>query len=304
MLAKDPVDRFQTGLDLVEEIEGRPAAPRRISGASTRERLAAMPTTPIPAVTVDATGTRPARTSGPSRPAMQRSAAPAGPQGAEESAGVDTAAGRPRRRRRLRCRETWLWTHGRAPRRRIRPRRPCTAGRRRPGGHDAARQHECRQLPRPTPRGPTLTRLDSAELPRLPASPPRAPPPHRALRLPANSGAAEGLDGHGGRRGARCRDPDQAVAGAARRRHLGAAACLLRGHVNIRSGLELTFTPDLTPVGEPLRPRRRAAQGLGPVDTTRGQLRAAGPGLQQGPGLLGHPGRARSRRPGCRCRPR
>ncbi len=76
MLAKDPADRFQTGLDLVEEIEGRPAAPRRISGATTRERLAAMPTTPIPKETVDALkASRPARTSGPSRPAMQRSAA-------------------------------------------------------------------------------------------------------------------------------------------------------------------------------------------------------------------------------------
>ncbi|HMU62440.1 MAG TPA: protein kinase, partial [Gemmatimonadales bacterium] len=76
MLAKDPADRFQTGLDLVEEIEGRPSAPRRISGATTRERLAAMPTTPIPKETVDALRTSPpARTSGPSRPAMRRSAA-------------------------------------------------------------------------------------------------------------------------------------------------------------------------------------------------------------------------------------
>ena len=38
--------------------------------------------------------------------------------------------------------------------------------------------------------------------------------------------------------------------------------------VNIRSGLELTYAPELTPVGEPLRPRVRAAQGLPPLDTT------------------------------------
>ena len=66
MLAKDPADRFQTGEDLIEEIEGRPSAPKRISGA-TRERLAALPTTPIPAVDAD--------TSGPRRPAMQRASA-------------------------------------------------------------------------------------------------------------------------------------------------------------------------------------------------------------------------------------
>ncbi|HQR18184.1 MAG TPA: protein kinase, partial [Gemmatimonadales bacterium] len=70
MIAKDPADRFQTGEDLVEEIEGRPAAPRRISGASTRERLAAMPTTPIPAVQADPSGIN-----GPARPAMQRASA-------------------------------------------------------------------------------------------------------------------------------------------------------------------------------------------------------------------------------------
>ena len=38
--------------------------------------------------------------------------------------------------------------------------------------------------------------------------------------------------------------------------------------VNIRSGLELTFSPDLTPVGEPLRTRRGGTQSLGPVDTS------------------------------------
>ena len=87
MIAKDPADRFQTGEDLVEEIEGRPAAPRRISGASTRERLAAMPTTPIPAVRADADR----GTAAPRGPAMQRSAAQREFGRAEESAGLDHA---------------------------------------------------------------------------------------------------------------------------------------------------------------------------------------------------------------------
>lgn len=51
--------------------------------------------------------------------------------------------------------------------------------------------------------------------------------------------------------------------------------------VNIQSELQTTFTPDLTPVGEPLRPRRRAAQGLGPIDTTVVNCDRLGPGYNR-----------------------
>ncbi len=51
--------------------------------------------------------------------------------------------------------------------------------------------------------------------------------------------------------------------------------------VNIRSTLELTFTPLLTPVGEPLRTERGGTQTLGPVDTSVANCDRPGPGYNK-----------------------
>jgi hypothetical protein len=51
--------------------------------------------------------------------------------------------------------------------------------------------------------------------------------------------------------------------------------------VNIRSSLELTFTPLLTPVGEPLRTERGGTQTLGPVDTSVATCDKPGPGYNK-----------------------
>jgi TonB family protein len=51
--------------------------------------------------------------------------------------------------------------------------------------------------------------------------------------------------------------------------------------VNIRSALELTFTPLLTPVGEPLRTQRGGTQTLGPVDTSVPTCDKPGPGYNK-----------------------
>ncbi len=288
MIAKDPADRFQTGLDLVEEIEGRPAAPRRISGASTRERLAAMPTTPIPAVTVDATGARPARTSGPSRPAMQRSAAQRDLSQRKSPLGwilllVVLAAG-------------GVFGAGQLGYGPMAKDDSGAAGQ--PGGGITAVSDSVRldSATAPLPTGPA----DTAPLPSGPAD--TAPPPSGpadtspAVTAPLPPGPAAQPSGPPGflrilglPRGSTVMVDDVAPAETPIKLspgpHVVAISAPLHvfyvDTVNIRSGLELTFTPDLTPVGEPLRPRRRAAQGLGPVDTTVVNCERPGPGYNK-----------------------
>jgi serine/threonine protein kinase len=283
MIAKDPADRFQTGLDLVEEIEGRQAAPRRISGASTRERLAAMPTTPIPAVTVDATGTRSARTSGPSRPAMQRSAAQRELE-QKKSGGilkwlvilvVLTAGG--------------VFGAGKMGYGPMAGNKGGDAGK--PGSDSLAMGGDSGK-PGSQPvgmadsAGSDTTRTDStasdsaaSPLPGFPASPPTAVPtgPPGFLRI-------VGLP-----RGTTVMVDDQAPDSTPIRLnpgpHIVAISAPLHNFyvdtVNIRSGLELTFAPDLTPVGEPLRTRRGGTQSLGQIDTTTATCEKPGPGYNK-----------------------
>ncbi len=291
MIAKDPADRFQTGLDLVEEIEGRPATPRRVSGSSTRERLAAMPTTPIPAVTVDATGARPARTSGPGRPAMQRASAQRALE--EKRSGgvlkwlvilVVVGAGA-------------LFGAGKvgygplakdAPAdTTLVPVAPVAAA---PidSTADGSRTDTTKvdSTTAPLPSGPAATapppppRCPAAQQPRCPAV--------GSPRLPPDSRAAAWHDGHGGRPGARF-DADPAESGPARRRDLGAASHVLRGHGQhpVGAGADLHAGPDAGRGAAQAPPPGRP--GPPPARHHRHQLRAIGAGLQQEPGLLGHP---------------
>jgi len=280
MLAEDPADRFQSGLDLVEEIEGRPAAPRRISGASTRERLAAMPTTPIPKETVDALRTSPAaRTSGPSRPAMQRSAASRelGDQKSGSvlgwfvlllvlSAGGVFGAGK-------------LGYGPLAP-----AAAPDTASAALPVAPIVAAAAGDSALPDSVGLDSTITDSAASPPPRVPASPPSSGP---AAPLP--TGPPGFLRILGLPRGSTVMVDDVAPEETPIRLspgpHIVAISAPLHmfyvDTVNIQSNLQLTFTPDLTPVGEPLRPRRRAAQGLGPVDTTVVNCERLGPGYNK-----------------------
>ncbi|HOX20970.1 MAG TPA: protein kinase [Gemmatimonadales bacterium] len=263
MIAKDPADRFQTGLDLVEEIEGRPAAPRRISGASTRERLAAMPTTPIPAVTADATGARPARTSGPGRPVMQRSAAQRDLRERKNPLGwilllVLLGAGGVFGAGKL----------GYGPMAKAPPADSTPA----PVAPVAVAPADTTKPDSTSPDTGTAdttradtTKSDSAAspLPRVPASPPPSGPPGflRIVGLPR--GTTVMVDDQA---------PDSTPIRLNPGPHIVAISAPLHvfyvDTVNIRSGLELTFSPDLTPVGEPLRTRRGGTQSLGPVDTS------------------------------------
>ncbi len=283
MLAKDPVDRFQSGIDLVEEIEGRPAAARRISGATARERLAAMPTTPIPKETVDALKV--------ARPAMRRAAAQK--ELGEKRSGsflvwlivmlVAAAGG-----------VFGAGKMGYGP----------LAG---DGGGDAGtRGSEIAALPvapaigdtsesilpdsvgvdstvsdsataSPPPRVPADS-ADSSPPPRVPVSPPAGPtgPPGflRILGLPRGSTVL--VDDVA---------PSETPIKLSPGPHIVAISAPLHifyvDTVNIQSELQTTFTPDLTPVGEPLRPRRRAAQGLGPIDTTVVNCDRLGPGYNR-----------------------
>jgi hypothetical protein len=272
MIAKDPADRFQTGEDLIEEIEGRPATPRRISGASTRERLAAMPTTPIPAVRVDATAA-----GGPPRPAMQRSAAqrdlgrPKSPLGWIVLLAVLVAGG--------------LFGAGRMG---YGPLARGAAGQRGSGAvvptdspvvaatPDSTRTDTTAAdtTTAPLPSGPA----DSAPLPSGPAdsaplpSGPDAPP----VLLP--SGPPGFLKISGLPRGSTVMVDDKAPTVTPIALSPGAHAVAISAPlhvffldtVNIRSGVELTYTPELTRVGQPLRQtdRTRPPLGLG-TDTAR-----------------------------------
>jgi hypothetical protein len=292
MLAKDPADRFQTGLDLVEEIEGRPSAPRRISGATTRERLAAMPTTPIPKETVDALRTSPpARTSGPSRPAMRRSAA-SRELGQKKSgrflvwlivAAVIAAGG--------------LFGAGKLGLGPLARDDGGDAGTRgsefqaaggdagTPGSGIAAVADSGAQ----DTTGQATTAVDSSAsplagvpadtspLPRLPASPPTSAGPPGFLRIVGlPKGTTVLVDDVA---------PDSTPIRLSPGPHIVAISApqhvFYVDTVNIRSALELTFTPLLTPLGEPLRTERGGTQTLGPVDTSVPTCDRPGPGYNK-----------------------
>ncbi len=271
MLAKDPADRFQSGLDLVEEIEGRPAAPRRISGATTRERLAAMPTTPMPKETVDALKT--------ARPAMQRSAA-ARELGQQKSGGflvwlivlLVVAAG-------------GVFGAGKMG---YGPLAPEVQGG--SGGDVGTRGSDSMVAAAPaldTVVGPSVlpdsvvhdgmaSDSATAQLPRGPASPPNSGPPGflRIQGLPRGSTVL--VDEVA---------PDSTPIRLSPGPHIVAISApqhvFYVDTVNIRSALELTFTPLLTPVGEPLRTQRGGTQTLGPVDTSVPTCDKPGPGYNK-----------------------
>ena len=68
--------------------------------------------------------------------------------------------------------------------------------------------------------------------------------------------------------------------------------------LDIKAGEELVFTPELTKLGEPMRPRQRILQRLGLGGDAGAHLRQAGAGLQPGQGLLGRPAGAGGAAPG------
>jgi len=281
MLAKDPADRFQTGLDLVEEIEGRPSAPRRISGATTRERLAAMPTTPIPRETVDALRTSPpARTSGPSRPAMRRSAASRELE--KKKSGrflvwlvvllVAAAGG--------------IFGAGKLGYGPLAPGAPGEGGGAGEQGDsavaavaDSGRSDSAAAQP---PSGPADSAqrpagaADTARLPDSPAAPPPSGPPGflRIVGLPKGSTVL--VDDVAPDSTPIRLDPGPHIVAISAPQHV-----FYVDTVNIRSSLELTFTPLLTPVGEPLRTERGGTQTLGPVDTSVPTCDRPGPGYNK-----------------------
>jgi serine/threonine protein kinase len=262
MIAKDPADRFQTGEDLVEEIEGRPAIPKRISGA-TRERLAALPTTPIPAVE--------AGPDGPRRPAMQRASA----HRALQSKGglgwvvvllVLAAAG--------------LYGAGKLGYGPLGGKIGGDAGMRGsevPASADSAalaskpdslKPDSLKSVPDTTKRDTAGTKSDTTKPdsngsnpPRFPASPPPAGPPAdsgalRIVGLPAGSSVM--VDDK-----APTQTPIPLPAGM----HTVAISAPLyvfyADTLDIKGGEELVFTPQLTKLGEPMRPRQRILQRLG-----------------------------------------
>ncbi len=260
MIAKDPADRFQTGEDLVEEIEGRPAAPKRISGA-TRERIAALPTTPIPAVD--------AGPDGPRRPAMQRASALRG----RESKGsfgwllvaVLLAAGALALGGKLGYGPLAVWLGGDAGKRGGEPSAPIatvTDSTKR----DTLKADTLRTEPDTGKRDSTASTVprvpaDSANPPRVPASPPPAGAPTdsgalRIVGLPAGSSVM--VDDK-----APTQTPIPLPAGM----HTVAISAPLyvfyADTLDIKGGEELVFTPQLTKLGEPMRPRQRILQRLG-----------------------------------------
>jgi serine/threonine protein kinase len=283
MIAKDPADRFQTGEDLVEEIEGRPSPPRRISGG-TRERLAAMPTTPIPAVKADATNSP--ESGSPARPAIQRAAALRGREQKSPlgwmvllvllAAGGVFGAGR----------------MGYGP----------LAG---TGGGDAgteggdAGKRGSEIVPVADSATTDSTRPDTtisgsaasplsrfpaesgntSPLPRFPAS----PPPETSPAGPPGFLRILGLP-----RGSTVMIDDAAPEGTPIRLSAGSHAVAISAPLHefyldtvlIRPGVELTFTPELTRVGEPMRPRQRVMQRLG-LDTAAVNCDRPGPGYNR-----------------------
>jgi len=282
MIAKDPADRFQTGLDLVEEIEGRPSPSRRISGASARERLAAMPTTPIPAVVADATGARSARTSGPSRPAMQRSAAQRelGKKKSGRFLGwlivlLAVAAG-------------GVFGAGKLGYGPMAPEAPGdssgAAGQPGSGIPVVSDSNRSDSATAPLPSGPA----DTASLPTGPAAPPSSvpagPSPVAAGTEPPGYLRIVGLP-----RGSTVLVDDVAPDSTPVRLWPGPHVVAISAPlylfyvdtVTVRSALELTLTPNLTPVGEPLRTDRSGTQVLGPVDASEATCDKPGPGYNK-----------------------
>jgi len=281
MLAKDPADRFQSGLDLVEEIEGQGIRPRRTSGRSTRERLAAMPTAPLDAMPADAT-------SAPARPAMRRASAHREREEAKSgsilawlvvllivAAGGVFGAGK--------------LGYG-----------PLKAA----GGGEAEEatppdSSGAELLPgAPRASGPSGSGLDSirvdsalidsaaSAISTVPSAtdlinragtpaPPSGPPGFlRIIGLPR--GTTVMVDDIA---------PDSTPIRLAPGRHIVAISAPLHlfyvDTVNVRSDLELTLMPNLTPVGEPLRTDRSGTQVLGAVDTTTATCERPGPGYNK-----------------------
>jgi serine/threonine protein kinase len=271
MLAKDPADRFQTGEDLVEEIEGRPAAPKRISGA-TRERLAALPTTPIPAVD--------AGPDGPRRPAMQRASALRGREAKGSFSWVVAL---------LLLAVAGLFGAGKmgygplggklggeAGKRGSEPPVDSAALASKP---DSLKADSLRTTPDTTKHDsggakPDTTKSDStgSNPPRLPASPPAAAPQAgatdsgalRILGLPAGSSVM--VDDK-----APTQTPIPLPAGMHTVAISAPMYVFYADTLDIKGGEELVFTPQLTRLGEPMRPRQRILQRLGlggqPVST-------------------------------------
>jgi len=293
MIAKDPADRFQTGEDLVEEIEGRPAAPKRISGG-TRERLAAMPTTPFPAIAVDATS------AGPARPAIQRAAAHRA--GEREARGsflgwlvlfLVVAAG-------------GVFGAGKLGYGPLAPTAPSEAAGQK--GSEAAGQRGSDTVTQVANDSSTdSTKVDSttalqpsspagtAPLPSGPAaqpdSGPAAPPPSVPTFQPATTADSGALRIQGLPRGSSVMVDDKAPVGTPIRLSAGPHAVAISAPlhvffldtVNIRPGVELTYTPELTKVGEPMRPRERAMQRMG-LDTVPLNCERPGPGYNKDKG--------------------
>ncbi len=275
MIAKDPADRFQTGEDLVEEIEGRPAPPRRISGSSTRERLAAMPTTPVRAVAVDAPG---ATSAEPQRPAMQRASAlrgraqPRSPLGWVVLFAVLAAGG--------------LFGAGKLGYGPLAGPRGGEAGKRGSAPvaavDSAVSDTSVVDSVLPDSTKPDSPKVDSSAsaLPRFPAesaAPPAGPtgPPGFLKIVGLPRGSTVMVDD---------RAPEETPIRLSPGPHAVAISAPLHvfflDTVNIRSGVELTYTPELTRVGEPMRPRDRAKQRLG-LDTAVVNCDRPGPGYNK-----------------------
>jgi hypothetical protein len=277
MLAKDPADRFQSGLDLVEEIEGGPIKPRRTSGGSTtRERLAAMPTAPISAVPADAVSTP------RGRPAMQRPAAQRA-LGEKKSGSLlgwlivllVVAAG-------------GVFGAGKLG---YGPMAPAAQGD--TGGEAGRDSGAAGQEGGVVTVASDSVRPDSTAA-RLPGSPadtaPQPSSPADTAPLVSGPAAPPGfLRILGLPRGSTVMVDDQAPIGApislAPGAHVVAISAPLHlfyvDTVVIRPDLQLTLTPNLTPVGEPLRTDRAGTQVLGPVDTTSATCEIPGPGYNK-----------------------
>jgi len=273
MLAKDPADRFQTGEDLVEEIEGRPAAPKRISGA-TRERLAALPTTPIPAVEAGADG--------PRRPAMQRASAL---RGRESKGGFSWGV------LLLLIAVAGLFGAGKLG---YGPLASLLAGTPAPGGSavpappdssalaarpDSLKTDSLSSVPDTAKHDSGGARRDTTRADTTggtPAHAAAAPPPAVPQAAATDSGALRilGLPA-GSSVMVDDKAPTQTPIPLAAGMHTVAISAPMyvfyADTLDIKGGEELVFTPQLTKLGEPMRPRQRILQRLGlggqPVST-------------------------------------
>jgi len=254
MIAKDPADRYQSGADLIEDLEGRPIQPRRVSGA-TRERLAAMPTTPITAIKTGQTAGQPSVAAAASgRPAMQRPAALRAKGGAGQPAQPS----------------------GGAP---VVPPADSAAA----GAPDSSTAHSAGQDSSGA-QGAVAQQAESAAAPAGTTSPTPAP-----VGVPAASGPPGFLRILGLPRGSTVMVDDKAPEGTPIQLgpgpHRVAISAPLHDFfvdtVNIRSGVELTYTPELTRLGEPMRPKDRVLQRMG-LDSAAAQCNRPGPGYNRG----------------------